>query len=52
MLVSPLVCQTLSLHLCSASHYQGVNGGEVVDTKIEYVTGEERRDKIGGDTDN
>ena len=23
-----------------------------MDTKIEYVTGEERRDKIGGDTDN
>ena len=22
-----------------------------MDTKIEYVTGEERRDKVGGDTD-
>lgn len=45
------VYQTSSLHLPYASHNKGVSGGEEVDTKIAYVMAEERRDKIGGDTD-
>ena len=30
---------------------QGVSGGEVVDTNVAYAMGEERRHKVGGDTD-